>query len=170
MVRTLGALMLLFLSQAAVAAGDNPEYTDLLQRARAEYRDGRFAASETLFLSALGALQGDHGQERAVALFELGQVYASRDELPQAERAYSESLAIFKRFSDKASTARLLHSLGAVYSFEGRADDAQRTLKEALKLAKASRPFIPRSRRADIQQPRNSLLSAGQVRQGRVIF
>src|SRR5262249_10227508 len=58
-------------------------------------------------------------------------------ELPEAERVYEEALAIYKSRSDKMKVALLLRNIGGVYSLQGRNDEAQRALQEALKIVRA---------------------------------
>ena len=141
-VRMLHLVMWCFLT-VATATGEDAAYVQFLRQARAEYLRGRFSASEKLFLSALGSLQQSQERERASVLVELGSIYAAKDEMQKAERALSESLAIYKRLSDTMSTTVCLRNLGAIYSLEGRYDDALKTLQQALKLTKNSKPLVP---------------------------
>jgi len=113
------------------------DYPQLLQQARAEYNNGRFSQSEKLYLAALGTLDRNDEANRALALSELGDVYANEDEAFKSERAYAESLEIYKRLSDKRNTALLMRNLGTTYAFEGRDEEAMRLLKQSLKLAES---------------------------------
>jgi tetratricopeptide (TPR) repeat protein len=128
---------------AATATGEDAAHVQFLRQARAEYVSGHFSASEKLFLAALGTLQRGQERERASVLLELGSIYAAKDEMLKAERAFSESLTIYKRLSDSMGTTLGLRNLGAIYSLEGRYDDALRTLQQALKLTKDSKPSVP---------------------------
>src|SRR5206468_4858027 len=89
--------------------------------------------SEKLYLDALRTLDRNNEANRALALSELGDVYANEDEAFKSERAYAESLEIYKRLSDKRNTALLLRNLGTTYAFEGRNEEAMRLLKQSLK-------------------------------------
>ena len=51
-------------------------------------------------IAALGTLQKSEERERADVLVELASLYTAEDELPKAERTFSESLTIYKRLSD----------------------------------------------------------------------
>ena len=137
MLRTICSIMLwCVLSCANAVASDLPAYVNLLKQARAEYFAGRFPLAENSLIAALRVLEPSDRRERATVLGELGDVYANEDELPKAERAYGESLAIYKELADRDQTIRLLQRLGGVYSMERRDDDALRLLKQALKLTK----------------------------------
>jgi tetratricopeptide (TPR) repeat protein len=137
-----GLMVVLFLSTSAGAAqtgvipGENSDYLHLVQQGRAEYNSGHLAASERFFLAALNMLQVGDQAQRAAMLADLGDVYVSEDEVSKAEQAYSDSLATYKKLSDRSNTAILLRNLGATYSLEGRDDDALRILQEALKLTR----------------------------------
>jgi tetratricopeptide (TPR) repeat protein len=124
-------MVVLFLSMS-----ENSDYLHLVQQGRAEYGSGHLAASERFFLAALDMLQATDQIQRAATLADLGDVYVSEDEVSKAEQAYSESLTIYKKLSDRSNTAILLRNLGATYSLEGRDDDALRILQEALKLTR----------------------------------
>ena len=113
------------------------DYPQLLQQARVEYNNGHFAQSEMLYLKALGTLDRDDNAQRALTLAELGDVLANEDEPYKSERAYTESLEIYKRLSDKRNTALLLRNLGTTYAFEGRDNKALRLLHQSLKLAQS---------------------------------
>jgi len=119
-----------------LAAGERSDYSQLMQQARAEYVGGHFVASEKLIVAAIQALQPGEDSLRAAALAELGDVYVSEDELFKAENAYSESLAVYRRLSDKTNTASLLQELGTLYSLQNRYDDALQLLQQALRLTK----------------------------------
>jgi tetratricopeptide (TPR) repeat protein len=139
MLRTICSIMLwCVLSCANAVASDLSAYVNLLKQARAEYLAGRFPLAENSILAALRVLEPSDRRERAAALKELGDVYANEDELPKAERAYGESLAIYKELADRDQTIRLLQRLGGVYSIERRDDDALRLLRQALKLTKTN--------------------------------
>jgi len=124
------------LSCANAVASDLSAYVNLLKQARAEYFAGHFPAAENSLIAALRVLEPGDRRERATVLGELGDVYANEDELPKAERAYGESLAIYKELADRDQNIRFLQRLGGVYSMERRDDDALRLLKQALKLTK----------------------------------
>jgi tetratricopeptide (TPR) repeat protein len=123
-------MMVLFLSMS-----ENPDYSSLMEQGRAEYSKGHLAAAERFFLAAFDMLQLAD-QQRAETLEALGDVYVTEDEVSKAEQAFAESLAIYKKLSDKSNTVILMRNLGAIYSLEGRPDDALRILEEALKLTK----------------------------------
>jgi tetratricopeptide (TPR) repeat protein len=116
---------------------EQSDYAKLMERGRAEYRDGQFAASEAAYLAALRTLDRTDGL-RALALRELGDVYVNRDELSKAERAYSESIKLYDRLSDTKSAALVLGNLGSLYSLQRRDDEALTVIERALKLAKAN--------------------------------
>jgi tetratricopeptide (TPR) repeat protein len=108
----------------------------LVQQARAEYQSGHFSASEKHILAAIQMIVPGDESERAARLSDLGDVYVSQDDLPKAEKAYSESLAIYRRRSEKKSVALLMRNLAATYSLERRDDDALWLLQQALKSAR----------------------------------
>src|ERR1700730_9264718 len=84
---------------------ENPDLPALLQRARAEYRSGHFPAAEAFYLDALRSIEPSDPAERAETLTALGGVYLNEDEIFKAERAYSESVAIYRKLRDKSRTA-----------------------------------------------------------------
>jgi tetratricopeptide (TPR) repeat protein len=100
---------------------------------------GHFAAATSLLLNALHTLTPADHRERALVLLELGHAYASADELIKAEQAYTESFGIYKQLSDNVQTTTTLRALGAIYSAQGRHDDAVRVLQKALKLSRTQR-------------------------------
>ena len=130
-----GFVVVLFLNTSQIIPDGNSGYLQLVQEARANYQSGHFAASERCFVAAIQMLKPGNEIERAARLAELGDVYVSEDELSKAENVYAESLAIYKRTSDKTSIVLLTRNLAATYSLERRDDDALRLLKQALKLA-----------------------------------
>jgi tetratricopeptide (TPR) repeat protein len=139
MLRMICSIMLCcVLSRVNAVASDLPAYVNLLKQARAEYFAGRFVTAENSLIAALRLLEPNERRERATALAELGDVYANEDELVKAERAYKESLAIYKELADRDQTSRLLQRLGGLYSLERRDDDALHTLRQALKLTKTN--------------------------------
>src|SRR5689334_8874148 len=103
---------------AIVAADSNLDYSNLMEKGRAEYRSGQFAAAAASLNSALRALARSDYPERAKALAALGDVYISGDELPKADQVYRESLALYEKLDDKRQTAVVLRDLGAVYSLQ----------------------------------------------------
>ena len=147
-----GFVVVLFL-QAEVPGGGNPDYLRSVQQARADYLSGHFAAAEKRLLAAIEMLEPGDQIERAARLAELGDVYVSEDELPKAENAYSESLAIYRRLPDKTNMVFLMRNLAATYSLERRADDALRLLKQARKSAKT----VPRLDAAFMPELLNAL-------------
>src|SRR5262245_32373451 len=142
-MHALYAVMLYLVSaQGNAVSSDSQDFTNWVRRGRAEYLAGRFTAAEPLFLAALRAVKpGDEGA-RATTLNELGDVYVNEDEIAKAESVYLESLNIFKRIGDKKQTAVVLRNLGAVYSIERRDSDAERLLKQGLKLLKEPEPAL----------------------------
>ena len=90
----------------------NSDFVNSLQRGRAEYAAGHLSAAEALFIAALRTLQPGEDVPRATALAELGDVYLVKDELPKAVQHYSESLAIYRRLSNKKGMAVDLRNLG----------------------------------------------------------
>src|SRR5262249_44496372 len=123
---------------AIVAADSNLDYSNLMEKGRAEYRSGQFAAAAVSLNSALRALARSDYPERAKTLVALGDAYICIDELSKADRVYRESLALYEKLDDKKQTALVLRDLGAVYSLQRRDDDALRVLQRALKLTKTS--------------------------------
>src|SRR5947207_13477335 len=99
-------------------------FDSLTAQGRAAYWHGHFAQSEALFVAALQITPRVDESQRAWALMELGAVYINEDELPKAEAAYREALAIYKKLSDAAQSAFVLRNLGAVYSLARRDDEA----------------------------------------------
>jgi len=124
-------------AQVNTSKTQQTEYLELMQRGRAEYRDGHYSASQQLFIDALSKVQESDDRERAATLADLGDVYASQEEWTKAERAYSECLSIYKRLSDNGGTALMLHNVGMLDSLQGHDEVAQRLLQEALKLIKS---------------------------------
>src|SRR5262249_41063636 len=119
-------------------ASENSEFVKFMELGRAEYRNGRFAESQAAYLAALRALDPTDELHRALTLRELGDVYVNRDELKEAERAYSESIKLYNRLSDQKSEVLVLGNLGALYSLQGRDDDALSVLQRALKITKSN--------------------------------
>src|SRR5262245_45376159 len=100
-MRSLLLVSLYFLqAQHAVAATQNHDYPNLVQEARREYLDGQLRSSEKLLLDALHGLDKGNQRERAVMLADLGNVYVDLDMPSKAERAYTESLALYRRFAN----------------------------------------------------------------------
>src|SRR5262249_4702503 len=120
-----------------ISPPEPPEYSTLLQQARAQYRAGQFSAAEKLFNEALEQVGSDRGIRRAFTLASLGDVYASQEKRTQAERAYSESLSIYRRFADTRGITLRLHKLAILKSLEGSYDPALKLLSEALKTVKS---------------------------------
>src|SRR6516162_8493233 len=118
---------------AIVAADSNLDYSNFMEKGRAEYRAGQFAAAAVSLNSALRALARSDYPERAKTLTALGDVYLSTDELAKADQVYRESLALCEKLDDKKQTAVLLRDIGAVYSLQRRDDEALRVLQKALK-------------------------------------
>jgi len=114
----------------------NTDYLNLMKQARAEYLNGHYAAAETALIAALRTLERSDRANRAITLAQLGDVYAAKDELSKAERAYGESLALYRELGNTRDTALLLRHLGAIYSLQRRDEDALRVLRQALKLTK----------------------------------
>jgi tetratricopeptide (TPR) repeat protein len=136
MWRALSVVMLSYaFVEAAGGAVQSEDYEHLTQRARADYRAGRFAAAEPVLLEALRVIPHDNPGPRGDTLVELGYVYVNKDELAKAERVYIEALDIFKRLANSAKTARVLRDLGTIYSLQRRDDEALRILDKALKLS-----------------------------------
>src|SRR5262245_40262112 len=137
MVALFVVVLSLFLAGTNAIAREQADYANLMQRGRAEYRDGHFAESEAAYVAALRTL--DRTDElRALALREVGDVYVNRDELSKAERAYLDSIKLYDRLSDPKSAALVLGNLGSLYSLQGRDDEALKVLEHALKLAKTN--------------------------------
>jgi tetratricopeptide (TPR) repeat protein len=128
-------LLPFLLQQPSNDAVANQTGSTLADRARIEYWNGRFAESETLFLSVLRSLAAGDEAKRARILSELGDVYVNEDEMDKAEHAYIESFKTYKKLGDKTQTAHLLRNLGAVYSLEHRDQEALSILQRALKEA-----------------------------------
>lgn len=127
------AVLYLVLLKPNVFGQTNSDFVNALQRGRSEYAAGHLSVAEAQFAAALRTLQPGEDVPRATALAELGDVYLVKDELSKAVQSYSESLAIYRRLSNKKGMAVDLRNLGAAYSLQRRHDDALRVLKEALK-------------------------------------
>jgi tetratricopeptide (TPR) repeat protein len=138
----------------------NPDYASLLQQARAEYLSGNLARSETLLLAALKALHKDEEELRASTLAELGDLYLGAEKFPKAERAFLDSLDIYRRLSQTNGVVVNLQSLGSIYSLQRRDDDALHALQQALKFSTAK----PGSDPAITAQVLNSLGIAHYLR------
>ena len=137
-ILTVAVLCLVFikpnvLAQIQSQGQTNSDFVNSLQRGRAEYAAGHLSAAEALFTEALRTLRPGEDVPRATALAELGDVYLVKDELAKAVQHYSESLAIYRRLSNKKGMAVDLRNLGAAYSLQRRHQDALRVLKEAVK-------------------------------------
>src|SRR5262249_10145908 len=126
----------------AIAQQDG-EYADLTQRARAEYASGQLAAAGAAFINLLRSIPQPEVQHRAGTLLQLGTVYMEQDKLSKAEQAYSESLRIYRRLSDKNNVVLVLRHLAALYASQRRGDDALKVLQQALKIAKANSDTNP---------------------------
>src|SRR5262249_33156519 len=92
--------------------------------------------SEALLNEALRTGPQIDESERARVLSDLGDVYVNEDQLPKAEQAYAQALAIYKRLADDTKVAMLLRNFGALYSLQRRDAEAMRALKESLKIAR----------------------------------
>ena len=143
MVRALSVVLLCSVLAADLIASENPDYLNLMQRGRAEYRKGNIAGSEASFVAALKTLQRSDEVERAATLAELGDVYVNEDQLSNAERAYLESLAISRRRPGEKNIALILRNLGSLYSLQRRDDEALKVLQQTLKLAKTKADSNP---------------------------
>src|SRR5256885_2178033 len=98
------------MQDAPVTLVDNGPYASIVERARTEYFNGHIVQAEALFLSALRLSPPLDESQRAKTLSELGDVYVNEDELPKAERAYQESLAIYKKLRDQMKSSLLLRN------------------------------------------------------------
>src|SRR5262249_41825043 len=97
-------------------------------------QSGAYAAAEKSYVAALRTLERSDYQERAETLAALGNVYTDEEDLSKAEKAYVESLTLYKQLPNKKEMAIVLRHLGALYSLQRRDDDALRILQQALKL------------------------------------
>jgi tetratricopeptide (TPR) repeat protein len=130
------ALWLFCLAWLRISAeGQTP--TDLRELGQSEYRAGHFVQAESYFRSAMGATHLDDA-DRAGILSDLGMLLLDEGRLPEAEEAFTKSLAIEKRRGQKQATAAMLGHLGAVYSVERRDVEAIALLNRALKVAQTS--------------------------------
>ena len=111
------------------------DYSTLHEQAVAEYRNGHFGESEGLLLRIIVGLDPADDTHRAATLAELGDAYASENDLPKAERAYADALTIYRRLSDIRNRVRMMRMIGSIYSVERRDDEASHILHDALKLA-----------------------------------
>src|SRR5215467_5225558 len=107
-----------------VSNTDAQTFSALIEKARAEYRQGNFAQSEKLLLAALAAHPSIDDVNHARTLSALGDVYVNEDKLAQAEDVYLKSLQLYEKLSDKMRSAAVLRSLGAVYSLQRRDKEA----------------------------------------------
>lgn len=140
MLRTFFTLLLCCVAltgNSIARAGSNLDYLNSVQQGWADYRAGHYRAAEGSFAAALNALEPNHYPERAETLAVLGNVYAKEDALPKAEHVYAESLSIYKQIGDRKKVSLLLRNISAVYSMEGRPEDALDVAQQALKLIKA---------------------------------
>jgi tetratricopeptide (TPR) repeat protein len=146
-MRTLFFIALcLVLTRHADAEAQSQDSMRLIQEGRREYLEGQYANAEKLFLNALRVLDRNDENQRALVLAELGDTYLSLDSLFESERAYTASLAIYRRLAktndEQAGDgfAIVLRNLGAVYSLERRDADALRVFREALTLMERKGP------------------------------
>jgi len=109
------------------------------ETARAAYLRGQLGESEALLIEALRKIPQAAETDRARILSDLGDVYMNEDQLPKAEQAYAQALAIHKRLADDSGVAMMLRNFGAVYSLQRRDDEAERALKESLRIARKAR-------------------------------
>jgi tetratricopeptide (TPR) repeat protein len=130
---------------AALLALFRPDYPTLIAQAQEEYRVAHFAAAGKLLAQALALVEPGDETRRGTTMAYLGNAYAAQEQFFEAERAYSEALAIRTRLGDKNGSARVLHDIAMLYSLETRYDDAMRLLKRAadrVKSASAPDPTI----------------------------
>jgi tetratricopeptide (TPR) repeat protein len=126
------------LSEANAIANSDQDFSSLVHQGSLQYQTGAYAAAEASFAAALRAVEPGHDGDRAEVLVKLGHVYSSEDKLSNAEQAYRESLAIYKRFKAETEVAMVLRHLAGVYALERRDDDAMRVLQQALKWARTN--------------------------------
>ena len=132
------ALLVCVLQESPRSITDSNSFSSLVERARIEYWTGRFGEAESLLTTALRNFPSIDETQRARALSELGDVLVNLDELQKAERVYMESFAIYKRSDHKAALTLLLRNLGALYSLQGRDEEALQILQQALKTARTA--------------------------------
>jgi tetratricopeptide (TPR) repeat protein len=100
-----------------------------------EYGEAEADYQETLKLAERISPAEDAAQARAVALGDLGLVYADRSELEKAEEHYKKALEIDREIGDRLGEAKDLDNLGTVYGQRGGPGDlakAQEHFKQAL--------------------------------------
>jgi tetratricopeptide (TPR) repeat protein len=134
-------LSLVFVHQAF--GNQESDYATLVRRAADEYSKGKVSASESSLIAALRSIGPGDDRYRAATLANLATLYVNTEELSKAERAYMESLGIYRRLSDQSNVVSILSNLGGLYALEGRYDDASEVLRQALKTAKANAATNP---------------------------
>lgn len=116
------------------------ESGSLANQATQEYKNRNHAQSEKLYKAALDSMNIDD-LTRGAILRDLGNLYLEEERVAEAEQAYIKALKIFRRGTYSKETALLLRHLGSVYSIQRRHRDANKVLKEALKLANTYLPL-----------------------------
>src|SRR5262245_20544129 len=106
--------------------------TRLAQEGIAEYRMGRFSKAEALLGQALDSARRRGDQDQIATISNnLGDAYLNEERFREAEQAYQQALAIFKRRPEKrVEVAATLRNLGALYSLQGWDQEALAVLKE----------------------------------------
>jgi tetratricopeptide (TPR) repeat protein len=130
--------LLLVLGQIPPRDTPSTDFNLSVHQGRAEYTAGHFAVAARLFNDALAQIQQDRNSDRARILSDLGAAYTKEEEFAKAEKAYSESLAIWKSLGDSDDSALMLHNISMLYSMQGKSDDALRFLGEAQDLIRAN--------------------------------
>ncbi len=108
-------------AQLHLLAGNGFLHLSELEEAEGHYRQAMADAEEA-----------GHRRGQAVALGNLGLIYASRGDLDRAEERYHQALAINKQIGNNVGQARNLGNLGLVYASRGDLDEAEEHHKRAL--------------------------------------
>ncbi len=134
----LGVCLLYMFAGYAVAQNHNLDVHELHQSGLREYREGHYVQAESLLRAALdGAGQDPAG--RAQILTSLGNLLLDEERTSEAEVAFSKALDLARQLEDRQTTVLLLRELGALYSMQGKHDEAIALLKHALKAWQGSR-------------------------------
>jgi len=136
-------VIVVYMALVAYVLQDNraPEQyslASLTESARNEYARGRFVEAEALLTRALEVVPMQETQ-RARIVSDVADIQVNLDQLTKAEQNYRQALAIYKRLQDDAGVTMMLRNLGALYSLQGRDDDAREVLEKSLKLARKTR-------------------------------
>ena len=127
-----------FIAAASSLSAQEEANPNLHRMGLRAYGEGRYSQAESLLRSALVAA-GDNERTKAAIYADLGILFLEVERTQDAEQAYTNALALYRRQADKRGIALVLRHLGALYSLERRHEEAITIGKEALQTAQSER-------------------------------